>query len=99
MNLKDKIATDARELCLQFGIKRLSLFGSVARGDESISSDIDFLAEFKSPTPDTMPARYFGFIEKASKLFNRPIQLLTPGMIRNPHLKKSIAKDLITIYE
>lgn len=46
-----------------------------------------------------MPDRYFGFIEEAGKRFNRKIQLLTPGMIRNPHLRKSITRDLVVIHE
>ncbi len=46
MNLFSKITSTSPELCKQFGVKRLGLFGSVARGDESQSSDIDFFAEF-----------------------------------------------------
>lgn len=90
---------EAQALCGRFGIRRLSVFGSIARGEERADSDIDFLAEFDSPTPATMPERYFGFIEEAGKCFNRKIQLLTPGMIRNPHLRKSISRDLVVIHE
>lgn len=71
----------------------------MARGEENADSDIDFLAEFDSPTPATMPERYFGFIEEAGKRFNRKIQLLTPRMIRNPHLQKSISRDLTVVHE
>jgi uncharacterized protein with HEPN domain len=35
MGLKSEISEEASELCEQFGINRLSLFGSVARGEES----------------------------------------------------------------
>lgn len=99
MNLNKRFKDDARVLCEQFGIKRLSVFGSVARGEEREDSDIDFLAEFDSPTPVTMPERYFGFIREASARFNRNIQVMTPGMIRNPHLKRSIYRDLKVIHE
>jgi predicted nucleotidyltransferase len=90
---------EAKALCGLFGIRRLSVFGSTARGEQREDSDIDFLAEFESPTPATMPDRYFGFIEEAGKRFNRKIQLLTPSMIRNPHLRKSISRDLVVIHE
>ena len=86
-------------MCKRFGISRLSVFGSVARGDEDDSSDIDFLAEFESPTPATMPSRFLGFIEEAKKKYSRPVQLMTPNMIRNPHLKRSIDRDLTVIHE
>ena len=46
-----------------------------------------------------MPQRYFGFIEEATARFGRSVQLLTPRMIRNPFLKRSIDQDLVIIYE
>ena len=99
MTLKEEIQQSSPELCQQFGIKRLGLFGSVARGDNSAESDIDFFAEFESPTPESMPQRYFGFIQAASNRFKRDVQLLTPRMIRNPHLKRSIERDLTLLHE
>ena len=99
MFLDDRFKENARQLCKQFGISRLSVFGSVARGDDNDSSDIDFLAEFDSPMPATMPDRFLGFLEEAKKRYNRPIQLMTPNMIRNPHLKRSIDRDLTVIHE
>ncbi len=99
MALRQDIFAKSPELCKAFQIKRLSLFGSVARGMDSQASDIDFLAEFDDPRPDTMPDRYFGFIEAASKRFNRPVQVLTPSMIRNPFFKRSVEKDLVVVYE
>jgi predicted nucleotidyltransferase len=98
MSLLGKITSTSPELCKQFGVKRLGLFGSVARGDGSKSSDIDFFAEFEDPNPESMLERYFGFIEAAGQLYQRPIQLLTQRMIRNPFLKRSIHKDLVIVY-
>jgi uncharacterized protein len=99
MSLLDQIKFTSPELCKQFGVKRLGLFGSVARGDDSRSRDIDFFAEFEDPSPESMPQRYFGFIEAAEKFYQKPVQLLTPRMIRNPFFKRSVYKDLIFIYE
>jgi predicted nucleotidyltransferase len=96
MQLKETIELSSNELCERFDIKRLGLFGSVARGD--YTADIDFFVEFDSPSPETMPDRYFGFIRAASSRFGRDIQLLTPRMLRNPHLKRAIEKDLTIIH-
>src|SRR5437660_893391 len=41
------------------GIMRLSLFGSVARGDASAESDVDLMAEFD-------PAKQFSLLEMVS---------------------------------
>ena len=98
MELKEHIQLSSGELCQRFGIKKLGLFGSVARGDDTVDSDIDFFAEFDSPTPETMPDRYLGFIREASLRFGRDVQLLTPRMLRNPHLQRSIEKDLTIIH-
>ncbi|WPJ96975.1 nucleotidyltransferase domain-containing protein [Coraliomargarita algicola] len=99
MLIDDRFRANAHDLCKQFGISRLCVFGSIARGEETSRSDIDFLAEFAAPSPATMPDRYLGFIEEAQKRFKRPVQLMTPRMIRNPHLKRSIERDLTVIHE
>ena len=98
MIARTEITDQTKLLCERFGIRRLGLFGSAARGEDSIGSDLDFLAEFDNPTPETMPARYLGFIEEAGRRFNRPVQLLTPRMIRNPFLKRSIDRDLVILH-
>jgi len=94
-----EIASNSSDLCERFGIKRLGLFGSIARGEQVEGSDIDFYAEFNEPSPETMPTRYFGFLEAAQKRFQQPVQVLTPRMVRNPFLRRSIDRDLVVIYE
>jgi len=96
--LKELIISQSPDLCRLYGVRRLGLFGSVARGEERGDSDIDFLAEFESPSPDHMADRYFGFIEDASRRFGRPVQVLTPRMVRNPFLKRSMERDLTIVH-
>ena len=43
--------------------------------------------------------RFLGFPEEGKKKSNRPVQLMTTNTIRNPHLKRSIDRDSIVIYE
>jgi predicted nucleotidyltransferase len=97
--LKDAIIANSADLCRLYGVRRLGLFGSVARGEERSDSDIDFLAEFESPTPEHMADRYFGFIDEATKRFGRRVQVLTPRMVRNPFLKRSMERDLTILHE
>lgn len=64
------------ELCKQYHIRRLALFGSVLREDFRPDSDIDILVEFE---PGHTPG--FAFIDiqdKLSDLFGRTIDLNTP---------------------
>ena len=74
------------------------LFGSYSKDLENENSDIDFLAEFENPVPATMADRYFGFITEASLRFGRPVQLVTPRMVRNPFLKRSMERDLTMVH-
>jgi hypothetical protein len=97
--LKDAIIANSADLCRLYGVRRLGLFGSVARGEERSDSDIDFLAEFESPAPEHMADRYFGFIDEATKRFGRRVQVLTPRMVRNPFLKRSMERDLTILHE
>jgi hypothetical protein len=97
--LKDAIIANSADLCRLYGVRRLGLFGSVARGEERSDSDIDFLAEFESPTSEHMADRYFGFIDEATKRFGRRVQVLTPRMVRNPFLKRSMERDLTILHE
>lgn len=68
----DKIA----ELCQQYHIRWLALFGSVLRDDFRPDSDIDVLVEFE---PSHTPG--FAFIniqDKLAELFQRTVDLNTP---------------------
>ena len=78
--LKQLIASQSADLCRCYGVRRLGVFGSVARGEERADSDIDFLVEFENLGPEHMADRYFGFIEDATRRFGRPVQVLTRGL-------------------
>jgi predicted nucleotidyltransferase len=76
------IAMPAKEqvtaFCQRNHIRRLSLFGSVLRGDFGPQSDIDVLVEFKS---GHVPGffRLFDLQEELSRLFDgRTVDLRTP---------------------
>lgn len=97
-SLREQIAAQSADLCRRYGVRRLGLFGSVARGEERADSDIDFLVEFENPGPEHMADRYFGFIEDATRRFGRPVQVLTPRMVRNPFLKRSLERDLTILH-
>lgn len=52
----------------KLGVESLSLFGSVARGEENDASDIDLAVKFNQ---DIIPQRlaYFGFLDALQMLF------------------------------
>jgi predicted nucleotidyltransferase len=81
------------ELNNQFGVKSLSLFGSVARDDATATSDVDLLVEFDRPVG------YFGLFalqEYLEKLLGCPVDLGTPDSLK-PYMRERIMGDLIHV--
>ena len=97
MNLKD-ISAIASPACSEFGVKRLEVFGSVARGAFTDSSDVDLLVEFGEP--DRAPAkRFFGLLHYMEDKLGCTVDLLTVAGLRNPYFKKRVEQEKVTIYE
>ncbi|MBI2077215.1 MAG: nucleotidyltransferase family protein [Euryarchaeota archaeon] len=63
--------------CRRYGIRRLSLFGSVLRSDFRAESDVDVLVEF---VPGRVPG-FFGLVDmqdELSAMLGRRVDLRTP---------------------
>jgi predicted nucleotidyltransferase len=45
----EEIKKVAMPACREFKVKRLDLFGSLARGEQAAESDVDLLVEFEEP--------------------------------------------------
>lgn len=75
-------------------VKKLSIFGSVARGDDKKGSDIDLLVKFKGERSliDLIALR----IDLEGQL-NRRVDLITYDSV-SPLLRESIFRDEIKIY-
>ena len=85
--------------CRKYGVKKLSLFGSAARNELRPDSDVDLLVEFKRSRKTTLYdcAR---MQDELSPLFgHRPVQIASPGILKNLYRRKTILPDLTTLYE
>jgi len=81
------------ELTTQFGVKSLLLFGSVARDEDTSSSDVDLLVEFNRPIG------YFGLFalqEYLEELLGCSVDLGTTDSLK-PYIKERIARELIHV--
>jgi len=86
-------------LCRKYGVRKLSLFGSGARGDMNAESDVDLMVEFE-PASATSLWDYPAMQDDFSALFDhRKVQLASPEILRNPFRRKTILPDLKTLYE
>jgi len=88
------------EACRQFGVGRLEVFGSAARGDfDSQESDMDFIANFLPPLHPGVADRFLGLADALEKIFARPVDLLTERIIRNPVLREEVNRDRTPVYD
>ena len=81
------------EMTKQFGVKSLSLFGSVARNEARSSSDVDLLVEFNRPVG------YFGLFalqEYLEKLLGCSVDLGTPDSLK-PYIRERVEGELIRV--
>ena len=86
------------ELCRRHHVRRLSLFGSVMRDDFSPQSDVDVLVEFEEGNGPSL-AGLVRLQDELSGIFGqRPVDVATSSILRNPYRRKSILKDLTPIY-
>ena len=95
----DRYSDELNRLCKTYGVRRLELFGSGARGDFDLQqSDLDFLVEFDDAGPQGAFDRFFGFKEALESLFQRPVDLIEVKAISNPYFREAIAKDKRSVY-
>ena len=87
------------ELCREYGVKKLEVFGSaVSSGFDGQSSDLDFLVEFVPSDPAAHARAYLGLLVALEDLFEREIDLLETKAIRNPYLMESINQTRTELY-
>ncbi len=72
-------------LCERYGVQRLDLFGSAAKGTfDPATSDLDFLVDLGEYGPD-VARRYLGVAEELEALFGRSVDLLTVRSVRSAY--------------
>ena len=75
----------------KFGVNRIGVFGSVARGEATDKSDVDLLVEF-DPAKKTY-RNYLGTATFIEELLGRSVDLVTPQAL-SPYIKPHILKDV-----
>ena len=87
------------DICRRFGVRRLEVFGSAARGTDfnPETSDADFLVEFAPGAGLPYLGHYFGLEEALAGLLGRSVDLVEPKAVRNPYIRASIdrARELV----
>ena len=98
MNTKEEILktlSDNKEVIKQYGVKRIGLFGSFVRNEQTEKSDIDFTVEFIKEKKTYR--NYINLVYFLQDLFNTDIDLVT---LKSLPKKRNFTKDVLkeTVY-
>lgn len=94
--IRDKVLSllkEHLEEIRKFKIQKISIFGSVARNQETIQSDVDILIKFDGPASYDLYMDLKFFLED---LLGRKVDLITEDGMRN-EIKQFVEKDLIRV--
>lgn len=80
-------------LAERFGVRRLALFGSLARGTARPDSDVDLLVAFDGPATSK---RYFGLQFYLEDMLHRPVDLVVETALRE-RLRPFVERDAIHV--
>jgi uncharacterized protein len=100
MLYKDKIVELLQEnhayLAREFGVSKIGLFGSYAKGQADAMSDVDIVVEFERP----IGFRFFELVDCLENLLVKEVDVLTPAGIQNirqEHIAKSISESIVYV--
>jgi uncharacterized protein len=93
-NHREEIA----RLCRKYGVRKLELFGSAARGDfDEATSDVDFFYEFDADSA-RLADRFFGLMEELEVLLGHRVDLVSSQDARNPYFLQVANRSRTTLY-
>ena len=86
--------SDIEHLAHEYGVLRVRVFGSVARGEENSDSDIDFLVEL--PRGYDLFKQRIPFTEQLQQLLQHSVDLI-PEHELHPYLRDQILSEAIEL--
>ncbi len=90
MDIVEILKEHKQEIKDKYGVKRIAVFGSYARGKQKESSDVDLVIEFEKPSFDNFMELAF-YLEE---LLGRNVDILTPDGIKGIRIRE-IADDIL----
>jgi len=91
---RDEIA----RICARLGVRRLEIFGSAVAGTGKRPGDLDFLVDLGDLPPREYADAYFQLRDALGKLFNLPVDLVTPANLGNPYFRQRVEQEKTLLY-
>ena len=92
-NLLKKHKKTILEIAQDHGVSSIRVFGSFARGEENVHSDIDFLVELE---PKRSLLDIISLKHELEDLTGRKVDVITPAGI-SPYLVEQITKEAVPL--
>lgn len=89
----DRLRAYNEQFADKYGIEKLGLFGSVARGEQDEKSDIDVIIEMERPSL----FRCNGIREELEKLFRRKVDLITLHENLFQSFRQNVERDAVYV--
>jgi predicted nucleotidyltransferase len=79
--------------------KKVSVFGSFARGEDTPESDIDLLVEFKPrEMRPHLGFKWFGLWDELEEILGRKVDLVSESAL-SPYVRKHVEREMVLLYE
>lgn len=94
--ITDILSEKSEYLAEAYGVKRIGLFGSYAKGTYTEASDIDIIVEFETP----LGFKFMDIADYLEELLGKPVEVLTLcGLqgLRNPYIAQSIRESIVYV--
>jgi predicted nucleotidyltransferase len=88
-----KLLQFKQQYATEYGIERIGIFGSVARGEQTENSDIDIYYEGKSLGLKSL----VGFPAELEKFFGMPVDVVRKHNNLRPSFVKRIMQDIVYV--
>ena len=100
MLTKEKVVKLLQEkhsyLATEFGVSKIGLFGSYAKGQPSAMSDVDLFVEFEHP----IGFRFIELVDYLENLLGQKVDVLTSAGIQNIRIERiarSISQSIVYV--
>ncbi|AET64857.1 nucleotidyltransferase family protein [Methanothrix harundinacea] len=84
------LKANEKEVKRKFGVRKIGIFGSYARGEEKERSDVDVLVEFEEPTF----RNFMGLVFFLEELFDREVDLVTVKGL-SPYIRPYVEREVV----
>ena len=81
-----------RTVIKRYGVRRLGLFGSASRGEDTAGSDLDFIVDLEKKTFDN----YMGLKLELEDMFRRKVDLVLEASLKS-RLRESVERDVLYV--